>query len=158
MKFSGPLIVVKNIEKAAKFYEDVLGLTIKTDLGGNMTLSSGHVLQEEGYWKMLLEIEDKDLYYGGNTAELYFEEDDFDEFKTHIEQFSDITFLARDKMYPWGQRVYRFYDLDKHIVEVGQSMRSIIKKLYDDGKSLEEIVKACGHPMDYVKESLACYE
>ena len=37
MKFSNPLIVVTNMEKAKQFYYDVLGLEVVVDFGANVT-------------------------------------------------------------------------------------------------------------------------
>ena len=54
MKLKNVLIVVKNIEKARKFYHDLFGLELVLDNGGNMILTEGLVLQEEKYWTEFL--------------------------------------------------------------------------------------------------------
>ena len=51
MKLKNILIVVKDIEKARKFYEDVFGLSLVLDNEGNMILTEGLVLQDEQIWK-----------------------------------------------------------------------------------------------------------
>ena len=51
MKLKNVLIVVKDIEKAQHFYQDLFGLELILDNDGNMILSEGLVLQEEKYWK-----------------------------------------------------------------------------------------------------------
>ena len=48
MKFSNPLIVVTNMEKAKQFYYDVLGLEVVVDFGANVTLKGGITLQIPG--------------------------------------------------------------------------------------------------------------
>lgn len=40
---------------------------------------------------------------------------------------------------PWGQKVIRFYDLDKHIIEVGEYLTVMVKRMYENGISLDEI-------------------
>ncbi len=45
------LIVVKDIEKARQFYQDLFGLKMIIDNDGNMILTEGLVLHEEKYWK-----------------------------------------------------------------------------------------------------------
>lgn len=60
--------------------------------------------------------------------ELYFEKDDFDSFIIRLEQRSDIQYIGDGvKEAGWGQRCIRFYDLDGHIIEVGESMRMVVK-------------------------------
>ena len=39
----------------------------------------------------------------------------------------------------WGQRVIRFYDLDGHIVEVGEDMKMVLKRFLASGMTMEEI-------------------
>jgi len=38
-----------------------------------------------------------------------------------------------------GQRVVRFYDLDEHIIEVGESMKMVINRFLFSGLSMKEI-------------------
>ncbi len=33
----------------------------------------------------------------------------------------------------WGQRVIRFYDLDGHLIEVGESMAMVIRRFFRGG-------------------------
>ena len=49
MKLKNVLIVVKDIEKARRFYHDLFGLELILDNDGNMILTEGLVLQEEKY-------------------------------------------------------------------------------------------------------------
>ena len=39
----------------------------------------------------------------------------------------------------WGQRVIRFYDPDQHLIEVGESMKSVAEKYITAGMTLDEI-------------------
>ena len=54
MKLKNYMIVVKDIEKSRRFYEDLFGLEMLVDNDGNMVLSDGLALQEEKYWKEFL--------------------------------------------------------------------------------------------------------
>ena len=45
MKLKNTLIVVKDIERARKFYHDLFGLDLILDNDGNMILTEGLVLQ-----------------------------------------------------------------------------------------------------------------
>lgn len=50
----------------------------------------------------------------------------------------------------WGQRVVRFYDPDKHIIEVGENMMMVVQRFIDAGLSIEETAARMDVPVDYV--------
>ena len=70
MKLKNFLIIVKDIERSRRFYEDLFGLEMLVDNDGNMVLSDGLALQEEKYWKEFL---GKEIIPESNSCELYFE-------------------------------------------------------------------------------------
>ena len=120
MKLKNFLIVVKDIEKARKFYQELFGLELLLDNDGNMILSDGLVLQEEGYWRGFL---GKDIIPKNNACELYFEESDIEGFVRKLESlYPQIEYVNRLMEHSWGQRVVRFYDLDGNLIEVGTPM------------------------------------
>lgn len=80
MKFSNPMIVVSDMEKSKKFYYEVLGLEVIVDFGANVTLTGGIALQTKDTLSAFINKNDNEVIFGGNAAELYFEEDDFDRF------------------------------------------------------------------------------
>lgn len=43
------------------------------------------------------------------------------------------------KEHSWGQRVVRFYDLDGHIIEVGEEMKMVVARFLSSGMSMEEV-------------------
>ena len=51
MKYKGTLIVVKDCNRALKFYRDMFGLQLLQDNDGNMELTDHLYLQELGYWE-----------------------------------------------------------------------------------------------------------
>ncbi len=114
------LIVVKDIDKARKFYEDVFGLEMLVDNDGNMILSGGLVLQAEKYWTSFLQ---KDVRQKNNACELYFEEKDLETFIEKLEKlYPSIEYVNKLTVHSWGQKVVRFYDLDGNLIEVGTPM------------------------------------
>lgn len=117
MKFRNVLIVVKDIEKARKYYHDLFGLEMILDNDGNMILTEGLVLQEEKYWKEFIE---RDIVARSNNCELYFEEKNIEEFVEKLESlYPDTEYVNRLITHSWGQKVIRFYDLDGNLIEVG---------------------------------------
>ncbi len=121
MKLRNTLIVVQDIQKAKKFYHDLFDLNVITDHGGNMSLTDGLVLQEEKYWKEFLK---KDIIPRSNSCELYFEEQNIEEFIEKLERlYPSVQYVNRLMVHSWGQKVIRFYDLDGNLIEVGTPMK-----------------------------------
>ena len=117
IKLKNFLIVVRDIEKAKRFYHDLFGFELLTDNDGNMILTDGLVLQEEKYWKEFLK---KDIIPQSNSCELYFEEADIEGFIEKLERlYPDIRYVNRLMTHSWGQTVIRFYDPDGNLIEVG---------------------------------------
>lgn len=117
MRLKNVLIVVKDIEKSRQFYHDLLGLELILDNNGNMILTEGLVLQEESIWKDFI---GKDIVQKNNSCELYFEEDNIEDFVKKLEKlYPMITYVNKLVEHSWGQKVVRFYDLDGNLIEVG---------------------------------------
>ena len=88
-----------------------------------------------------------------NNFELYFEEAQFDEFAQRLKSF-EIQYVHDVVEYIWGQRVIRFYDPDMHIIEVGESMQTVVKRFISQGLSVEETAERTQHPIEFVKSCL----
>ena len=117
MKLKNFLIVVKDIERARRFYQELFGLEMLCDNDGNMILSDGLVLQEEKYWTQFL---GREIVPENNSCELYFEEADIEGFVEKLERaYPEVRFVNRLMKHSWGQRVVRFYDPDGNLIEVG---------------------------------------
>lgn len=101
-------------------------------------------MQSEGSWKDFISIE---LSFGGNDSEIYFEEDNFDDFAERLEKVSGIEYVHPVKEHRWGQRVVRFYDPDKHIIEVG---KIVCKRFANSGMTNEEIAERMDVPIKMV--------
>lgn len=71
MKYSGILIVVKNMEKSKQFYRDVLGLDVIADFGANVTLTGGIALQTFDSWKDFIHKRENEIIFGNNASEEY---------------------------------------------------------------------------------------
>lgn len=152
MRFGCPLIAVNDIHVSRNFYEKVLRQSVSLDLGANVSFGNGFAIQAD--YAGLVDTGDFDISYKGNDHELYFEEENFDEYENHLQQFDDIIYLHKAKEYPWGQRVIRFYDPDFHIIEVGESMESVFKKFYKQGMNIDEVAERTSHPVEFVKKYL----
>ncbi len=148
MKFKNPLVVVKDMEKSKAFYREVLGLRVVSDFGANVVLTGGLAMQTEESWR---EFTGKDISYGGNDGEVYFEEDNFDAFAEKLEGISGIEYVHPVIEHRWGQRVVRFYDPDRHIIEVGENMKTVCRRFLDSGMTPEETAVRMDVPLKAVK-------
>ena len=136
MKYEGVCIAVKDIHLSKKFYQDLFGLEVYQDYGINVSFG-GLSLQQEFDW--LVSITKESMSEKAHNMELYFEEDEFDRFILKLEKRSDIQYLGDGvKEARWGQRSIRFYDLDGHIIEVGENIKMVVKRFLDSGMTLEE--------------------
>ncbi|WP_285946228.1 VOC family protein [Thomasclavelia cocleata] len=148
MKFKNPMLVVTDIEKSVEFYKKVFGLHVIMDFGANKTLTGGLALQTVETYKDF--IGTNDISFGGNNFEIYFEEDDFDKFADRLKEY-DIEYVHPIIEHSWGQRVVRFYDPDKHIVEVGENMKIVCKRFLDSGMTPEQVAEFMNVPMKFIK-------
>lgn len=151
MELKNPLLVVADMECSVDFYKKVLGLEVITDFGANKTLSGGLVLQTLETWKEFIGTDA--VTFGGNQTEIYFEEDDFDGFAKKLKA-RPVEYVHPVKEHSWGQRVVRFYDPDRHIIEVGENIKSVCKRFAADGMTPEQVAERMDVPLEFVIYSL----
>lgn len=137
MKYCCTVLSVSNIKKARSFYENIFGLEVCQDYGRNILFSCGLALQQDFDW--LIGVPKDKVYKKPNNVEIAFEERDFDDFLQKLNGNPGIVFLGEIIEHDWGQRVIRFYDLDGHLIEVGEEMKMVIERFISDGMTLEEI-------------------
>ena len=108
------VLVVKDIERSRRFYVDILGLSVTADLGKIVLFAGGVVLEDSFLWENALR---RPVIYGGNAAELYFEDSDAAGVSQRLQDSNyDVEFLMEEGEEPL--EVLRFYDPDRHIIEV----------------------------------------
>ncbi len=62
----------------------------------------------------------------------------------------DICYVHPLFEHRWGQRVVRFYDPDRHIIEVGEKLDAVILRFMEQGLSAEETAIRMDIAVDYV--------
>ena len=147
MKLKNPMLVVTDIDRSVEFYNKVLGLRVVADFGANKTLTGGLSLQTAETYREF--IENDNITFGGNSFEIYFEEDDFDRFLERLENCG-IEYVHPVKEHSWGQRAVRFYDPDKHIIEVGENLKSVCRRFLDSGMTPEQVAERMDVPLKFV--------
>ena len=151
MELKNPLLAVEDMERSLAFYETVLDLRVVLDFGANKTLTGGLCLQTLDTWRSFLGTDQ--VAFGGNDAEIYFEEDRFDAFAERLSTLP-IQYVHPVKEHRWGQRVVRFYDPDRHIIEVGENMAAVCRRFLDSGLTPEQTAERMDVSLEYVRECL----
>lgn len=91
--------------------------------------------------------------FGGNNFEIYFEEDEFDQFADYLSA-CNVQYVHPVKEHSWGQRVVRFYDPDGYIIEVGENIKVVCKRLIDSGMTPEQAAERMDVPVEYINECM----
>lgn len=137
MKYSCMVIAVADVNASRKFYEELFGLELYQDYGINISFTCGLALQQDFDW--LVHLPKEKILKKTNNMELVFEEKNFDDFLNKLKKYSGIEYLGDVIEQGWGQRVVRFYDLDGHIIEVGEEMKSVINRFLSSGMTMDEV-------------------
>jgi len=137
MKYTCTVISVADINLSRKFYEDLFGVELYQNYGINISFTCGLSLQQEFDW--LINLPKEEILEKSNNIELCFEEENFDNFIEKLKEYRNIKYLGDVIEHSWGQRVVRFYDLDGHLIEVGESMKMVINRFFAIGLTIDEI-------------------
>ena len=154
MKYMGSLYAIDDKERTIAFYKEVCGLRVIQGFGTNFTMTGGISFQTRESWSGFLDKEPNDITYGGNDAELYMECEDLDTFVENLMKRDDIRLIHPVKEHAWGQRGIRFYDPDQHIIEVSEPLPTVVKRLTQQGMSLEQIAEKMGLSLRMVTRML----
>lgn len=119
MRLKNILLVVHDLEHSKAFYKELFEMDVLGHFEGNVVLTGGLALQEQAQWESLI---GQKAAYGGCDAELYFETYGLD---TFIEKLENGTFSIKyiNGQTEQGERVLRFYDPDRHVIEVKEVLR-----------------------------------
>ncbi|WDZ79435.1 VOC family protein (plasmid) [Ensifer adhaerens] len=120
MRFVNPIPFVRDIDRSREFYEKIVGLTVREDLGNFVLFESGFAIHEgrsleRTVWRQEFSSTEP---YGRRNLLLYFEHEDVDAAFLRIAPHAEMVHPVERQ--EWGQRVFRFYDPDGHAVEVGE--------------------------------------
>lgn len=147
MRFEGALYAVRDMAVSRAFYENVMGRKVAMDLGANLVFEGGPTLQAQ--FGLLVGFPEERTVYKAYNGELYFETDDLDEDAKRIKA-AGVEVLHEPKEYPWGQRTFRFFDPDGHIIELGESMDFVVRRFFAQGMTPEEVAEHTTYPLEVV--------
>jgi len=149
MKFKSVAIFVKDIKKSKKFYIEILNQEIEHDFTKSIMFKNGLTL-----WEVQEEHEIRKLSTDDrvNRFELYFETEDIErDYKIILKSGAEFLHSIEEE---WGQKTMRFFDLDNHLIEIGESLETFILNMNNIGLSVDEIVKKSGVKLDVVNKIL----
>lgn len=152
MKYCGSLYAIKDRETTINFYNDILGVSVINDFGANFTITGGVSFQTIESWSEFIDRDINDIKFQANSGELYFEVDDINEFIDELSKHNEINYVHRKKEHAWGQIGIRFYDPDYHIIEVSESLESLVKRLFKSGMLINDISTKTMLPIELVEE------
>lgn len=156
MSFVSSIIVVEDIARSRLLYENILHLKVTADFGiYNVGFEGGLSLYRKALFEELIgEQVHLDKH---NNVVLYFEVDRLEELEEEILR-NDFEFIHRVREQPWKQRNFRFYDYDKHILEIAERMDIVISRLQQNGKAIEEIARLTGYTVKQVLQTMENHE
>jgi len=143
------LLFVKDIQASRAFYETTLQQKVKFDFGEDIEFEGGLAIHDAGHISKLLFNRTSNEELGKNNFEVYFECDDLDAVFSRLEGQA-ARFLHGIEEQPWGQRAFRVYDPDGHIVEIGEPMAVTIKRYLAQGMPASEIARKTSMPLEEI--------
>jgi catechol 2,3-dioxygenase-like lactoylglutathione lyase family enzyme len=155
LKYHSVVAFVQDIEVSKKFYPEVLGLAVELDFGKNVILEGGITIWEIDSNHIIskhLGI-DSMIDRRVNRFEFYFETADI---KTAYRRLraSGVDFLHSLQEEPWGQRTVRFFDPDRHLIEIGELMETFVKRLYSNNMTPVQVSQKTSIPLEKVRKIL----
>jgi catechol 2,3-dioxygenase-like lactoylglutathione lyase family enzyme len=119
--FVNTIVFVKDIEISKSFYTNILGMKILQDYETIVFFENHFVLHEAD--SILKTVFKKNKFsalkkQGKRNVILYFETNALYEFYNTIA--NSVKIIHEIEKQAWGQKVFRFYDPDNHIIEFGE--------------------------------------
>ena len=152
MRFHSTAAFVKDIAVSKKFYTEILEQVIELDFGKNVILKGGITLWEIDPNHIIPKqlgtdsIGDERI----NRFEFYFETDDIDGVFEKLKG-NGVELLHSLHEEPWGQRTVRFFDPDRHLIEVGETLGTFVKRLHREGMTPEHVSEKTSIPLETVR-------
>jgi len=152
MGFVSSIIVVEDVLHSRKLYEDILHMKVSGDFGiYNVGFEGGLSLYRKTFFEEL--IGGRVNLDKNNNLSIYFEVDDLEELEKEIAE-NGFEFIHRIREQPWKQRTFRFYDYDNHVLEIAEKMDVVLRRLKQNGCTIEEIANMTGYKVEQVLEEL----
>jgi catechol 2,3-dioxygenase-like lactoylglutathione lyase family enzyme len=156
-RFKGPAAYIADLDRSRAFYEGLLGLTVLRVMSRGETPIA--VAYNEGLSIWLASDAYASLFGDASLApqnlrgvnwENTFETDGYEEIYGQL-RATGAEFLYEPRTLPWGQRGFRVYDPDGHILDIAETMAACVRRQAAEGKTLEQISATSGFALDEVQ-------
>ena len=153
IKFHSTAAFVTDIDRSKHFYVEILKQEIELDFGKNVIFKSGITLWEIQTDHVILQQLGVDSVAndGHQRFEFYFETEDIDQIYSDLNALG-VEFLHTLHEEPWGQRTVRFFDPDRHLIEVGETLETFVKRFHREGMTPEQVSERTSIPLETVRE------
>jgi catechol 2,3-dioxygenase-like lactoylglutathione lyase family enzyme len=151
--YQSAVLLVHHMGTARTFYEDLLEQEVVLDLGANVGYKAGFALWERAHAESIIygHAESDGPAPAREPFELYFEADDVPGVWDRM-LAAGVQPVHEIREQPWGQLVFRVYDPDRHIIEVGEPMPAVIVRFLNAGLTVEETAARTSMPVDIIHQ------
>lgn len=157
MRFKGPAAYIADLDRSRAFYEGLLGLNVlrvmsrgETPIAVAYTEGLSIWLASDAYASFFGDASLAPQNLGKGNWENTFEADAYEEIYNRL-RASGAEFLYEPRTLPWGQRGFRVYDPDGHILDISETMVACVRRQAAEGKTLEHISATSGFTLADVR-------
>ena len=147
--FKNTVLFSPNKKVMKEFYIRLFDLEVEMDFGLTVGFTNGIAIWQVPDEHLLNQRKLVDVGAKGNF-ELYFECDDIPALMKKLEE-EKVDFAHDLHTETWLQYTIRFFDPDGNLVEVGESLHVLVKRLKKDGMAVQEIVQRTSIPQPQVE-------
>ena len=118
VQFRNPILFVRDMEASKAFYNGLLGIGIKDDFDTFVLLEGNLGLHRADLFYEYLQKPYSGEAMGRDNLDLYFTSDHLPELQQRLIDAGFEVFFPL-QLTAWGETLFRVYDPDHHIVEIG---------------------------------------
>lgn|SRR5690554_304109 len=141
-KLAYTILVVEDLERARKFYEEYFAQVVEVDMGKLIGFESGLALWEKGDLAQS-GLDDSSVLSGRGGMELEFHTENIEELHSRLQAIG-VKMVHGVRSHPWQQKLFRCFDLDGHCIEVDEYLWATAKRLAQAGQNKSEIAGLFG--------------
>ena len=156
IQFMMPVIFVEDVKRSREFYQNIFSLEVEMDFGENIVFKDAFSIWQRSRAMSIIfdniNLDEKINNY--RDIELYFETLDIESVWEKVRS-SNLEIIHPIKEESWGQRVFRLYDPDKHIIEVAEPMSEVVIRFHKAGLSEENISIKTQMPKEIIRKIIS---
>jgi catechol 2,3-dioxygenase-like lactoylglutathione lyase family enzyme len=120
--FYNTIVFVEDIRRSRQFYESVIGLKVENDFDSIVFFENHFVIHDRKTIQQTIfgtDISGEERAANHDIL-IYFETDNLQQaYETMVR--NEVVIIHDIKEQAWGQKVFRFYDPDNYLVEIGET-------------------------------------